>query len=495
MKTDSLRQQAVSGGHEQTIAIAKEILLAGGNAFDAAISAYLAMFLTEPCMASAGAGGFAMCSKVGEPASMLEFFVQTPLRKSKLEKKDFHPIHVDFGGEIETFHVGLASAAVPGAISGIFALYERYASLPFKELVAPVMDIAKSGVELNEFQAYDLGLLESIFKLDPDLSQVFFNNGVLKKVGEHIQLPHYPDFLQFLIDEGARGFYHGEIANRVEKDSIDRGAFLRRADFESYESVWRKPLVIHPYDKNMILPNGPSLGGAIIALLYKYRVRHNGEWAASIYDIKHKYEHPFDLSKRIEELYPELGLHVESPSKATKGTSHFNILDKEGNAVSLTTSIGEGCGYFIPGTDMHMNNMMGEPFLLPFGFDSWIENKRLNSMMTPVIIEDSEGKVEYLGGSGGASRIPFVIAQVISYLYEDKMSLNEATEKGRINIQEETLHVEGGSEIHSTIRDLEKKHWEGLNLYFGGVHSIYQHPKKGLQASGDPRRFGRSEVF
>ena len=193
-------------------------------------------------------------------------------------------------------------------------------------------------------------------------------------------------------------------------------------------------------------------------------------------------------------MHPELGFHVESPSVASRGTSHFNILDKQGNAIALTTTIGEGCVYFIPGTDMQMNNVLGEPFLLPYGLDSWMPNMRLNSMMTPVMITDDAG-VSMITGSGGASRIPFVIAQVIAYVYEEGMDLYRATEKGRINVQDETLHVEEGNEIYESIRDMQEVHWKGLNLYFGGVHSIYRDDKGGIQAAGDSRRYGVGEVF
>jgi gamma-glutamyltranspeptidase/glutathione hydrolase len=485
---------AVSAGHEITLEIAKEILKAGGNAFDAAVSAYLAMFITEPCMASAGGGGFALCQAKGKKPEMLDFFVQTPGRNTLDRPIDRDAIHVDFGDTQETFYVGLATAAVPGTIAGIFSLHERYASLPFKELVAPVLDLCRSGVEINEFQAYDLGLLESIIRLDPSMREVFYNENGLLQLGDRLFMPQLPDFLQFLIDEGRRGFYEGEIARQIEADSLDRGGFLRRSDMVAYRSQWLDPMIIHRYGKNIVLPNGPSLGGAIIALLYKYRERNNGEWASSIYDIKHKYKHPFDLSKRLEELHPELGFHVESPSVARKGTSHFNILDKEGNAVSLTTTIGEGCGYFIPGTDMQMNNVLGEPFLLPYGLDSWLTEMRLNSMMTPVMITDDQG-VSLVTGSGGASRIPFVIAQVIANIYEEGMDLDAATEKGRINVQDETVHVEAGNENYSTIRDLNELHWKGLNLYFGGVHSIYRNDQGEVSAVGDSRRFGRGEVF
>ena len=146
-----MNQQAIAAGHEETLASAKIILQEGGNAFDAAIAAYLSMFITEPCMASAGAGGFAMCYTPASGVEMLDFFTQTPLAKPELEKRDFYPIEVNFGNEVETFHVGLASAATPGAIGGIYELHKRFGSMPMSELIQPAMKLAKEGVVLNTF--------------------------------------------------------------------------------------------------------------------------------------------------------------------------------------------------------------------------------------------------------------------------------------------------------------------------------------------------------
>ena len=488
------QQQAISAGHEKTLEVAKEILLAGGNAFDASIAAGLAMFITEPCMASAGAGGFAMCHKVGEAPVMLDFFTQTPVQKPELENRDFYPIHVNFGIEVETFHVGLASAAVPGTIAGLYAMHRKFGTLPMKELIAPAMDLARSGVVLNTFQSIDLELLEVIFRVDPSVKDVFFTNGKLKKEGDMLHLPHFPDFLQFLIDEGESGFYKGEISNTISTDSESRGGYLRRHDFENYRAKWRKPLNIPWHNQELYLPNGPSLGGAIMALIFGYLDIYDGDWVKTIKQVKSRYQHPRDISKRLETLHPELDFRMEGPEISTKGTSHFNVMDKWGNAVSYTTSMGEGSGYFIPGTDMQLNNMMGESFLLPDGFHSWTPNVRLNSMMTPTLILNSERELTYSGGSGGAGRIPFMIAQVIKTLFDERVSLEEATRKPRIHVQEDVLHFEKGASPNT--KDFERlKEWDYESLFFGGVHSIYRNDKGGIEAAGDPRRYGVAEVF
>jgi gamma-glutamyltranspeptidase/glutathione hydrolase len=487
-------QQAISAGHEKTLEVAKEILLAGGNAFDASIAASFAMFITEPCMASAGAGGFALCLKNGCTPVMLDFFTQTPRNKPELENRDFYPINVNFGIEIETFHVGLASSAVPGTIAGLYEMHRQFGSMPMSELLAPTMDLAKSGVILNTFQSIDLELLEVIFRVDPSVKDVFFNGDERKKEGDLLHFPHFGSFLEFLKDEGENGFYKGEIGRKVSSDSKERGGYLRREDFENYRAVWRKPLNIPWCNKELYLPNGPSLGGAIMALIFGYLDIYDGDWIKTITQVKSRYQHPRDISKRLKTLHPELDFHLEGHEVSTKGTSHFNVLDKWGNAVSFTTSMGEGSGYFIPETNMQMNNMMGESFLLPDGFHSWQENVRLNSMMTPTMVLDGDGKFCYSGGSGGAGRIPFMISQVIKALFDQDMNLEDATKKSRVHVQEDLIHFEKGALL--TPHSFEKtKEWDYKSLFFGGVHSVFQGKNGNLQASGDARRYGVAEVF
>lgn len=489
------QKSAISAGHEETLAAAKEVLLAGGNAFDAAIAAYLAMFITEPCMASAGAGGFAMCFSPKGGVEMLDFFTQTPREKPILEKRDFYPIEVNFGNETETFHVGLGASATPGAIAGIYEMHRKYGSMPMRELIQPAMKLAKDGVVLNTFQAFDLTLLEVIFRIDPSMHSVFFKNGSLKKEGDLLRFSQFADFLEFLKSEGESGFYKGEISKIVAKDSVEKGGYLRRLDFENYRAFWRKPLEINRKGNRFFLPNAPSLGGGIMALLLHFQNEYRGDWVRSMAEIKNRFVRPGAIAAGIRDFYPDLDYDLKTDSRATKGTSHFNILDKFGNAVALTTTIGEGCGYFIPGTDMQMNNMLGEDFLLPNGFHSWEPNTRLNSMMTPTMVLDSESNLKYAGGSGGAGRIPFMIAQVAENVFDKKMSLLDATALGRIHVQNGTLHCEPGAETTSKAHGLKLHNWQEQSLFFGGVHSIFRESGNELEAVGDARRYGVGEVF
>ncbi|MFK8006721.1 MAG: gamma-glutamyltransferase [Saprospiraceae bacterium] len=486
-------QQAISAGHETTLAVAKEILLAKGNAFDAAIAAHFAMFIAEPCMASAGGNGFALTRTAKGDIQFFDFFCQTPINKKNLNGLDFYPVEIDFGSDSETFHVGLGSAAVPGSIAGVFEMHRRFGTIPMKELVQPAIQLAKEGVPLDTFQAFDFQLLEPIFRQDPKVKNIFFKpNGKIKEEGDLIQMPRMADFLTFIASEGKRGFYQGEIAKKIAEDSQQRGGFLMRADFENYQVNVLDPLKFNYKNRIIYLPNGPSKGGAMLAMMLSQVNKNESSLALAMETTQSMVADEFKIKTHLDHLVPNNNFKFQPSISSNRGTSHFNILDRWGNAVSLTSSIGEGCGYFIPDTNMQLNNMLGEIFLLPDGAHSWVPNTRLHSMMTPTIITQKNGDLEFIAGSGGAGRIPFAIGQVIFQLYEKQNNLRESTHHPRVHFQEEKFQIERGFDF-----SLEKENtvfWEELAMYFGGVHSIFNDGKK-LEAIGDVRRYGVAEVF
>lgn len=484
--------QAISAGHETTLAVAKEILLAKGNAFDAAIAAHFAMFITEPCMASAGGNGFALTKSKENGIQFFDFFCQTPFQKKKESELDFYPILVDFGGDTEEFHVGLGAAAVPGSIAGVFELHRRFGTIPMKDLVQPAIQLAKEGVVLNEFQSYDLSLLAPIFEQDPTVRDIFFIEDKIKQKGDLIQMPAMADFLEFMAREGERGFYHGEISRIVAEDSKEKGGFLTRADFENYQVNVLEPLKINYKNKQIFLPNGPSKGGAMLAMMLAQVTDNENSIALAIEATQNIIQNEGQIKSHLNQFFPHNNFQLQPSITSSRGTSHFNILDQWGNAISLTSSIGEGCGYFIPNTNMHLNNMLGEIFLLPNGAHSWQPNTRLHSMMTPTMVMDENDNLELIAGSGGANRIPYSIGQVIYQLYEKQNNLEKSTAYPRVHFQDDKFQIEPGFDF--SLKKENTIFWEKQSIYFGGVHSIFER-NKNIEAIGDARRFGRAEVF
>ena len=482
---------AISAGHECTLAVAKEVLNEGGNAFDAGVAAIFAMFITEPCMASAGAGGFASCFTKEKGVEILDFFTQTPKSKRNISKPDYSPILVNFGGETEEFHIGKASMAVPGLIAAIFELHRRWGSLPMRTLIQASEELRRNGVRVNTFQAMDIGLLEPVFRKAPEMKNAFFVQDRILQEDDQLHLPQLQNFLDFLIDEGDRGFYEGEISKQIARDCQESGGFLTRRDFEDYHCHWLKPQILPYLNHRLAIPPYPSLGGMILSLIAHHR-RQGMEMPATMDYIHQQYPSKADIVRAASRLH---GVNYpEDMVASTRGTSHFNILDKQGNAIALTVTLGEGSGYFIPGTDMQMNNMLGETYLLPGSHFSWPENCRMLSMMCPVMTLNEHGIPNFIGGSGGAGRIPYALSQVMEKCIAENMSLKDAIDAPRMILHDQKFHLEKGHpEIHATGGHM-LKHWDKTSLFFGGVHAITNRGSR-IEACGDPRRYGVGELL
>ncbi len=492
------KSYAISAGNPATLEAAEVILENGGNAVDAAISAYFASFVAEPCMASIGAGGFAMVSD-NQRSTLIDFFCQTPVTKVETDSLEFYPITIDFGTTTEDFHVGKGSCATPGAIAGIFKMHELWGSIPLRDLAAQAISFARDGVMIDTFQSYDISLLAEIFKLSEEGVSLLFQNGSPKQDGDTIKMVQYADFLDVLVHEGQDLFYKGEIARTIANDFKGQGGNLTYEDFTNYEAIVRKPISIKWQDHRVESTPYPSAGGALTsAFLHEFTDKLDRLPEHLSNEHFERLKRTFgtingikdDTRKISDYLSRKLGVSYPSSSAAHKwgGTSHFNIVDKNGLAVALTTSIGEGCGYFIPGTDMQMNNMLGESALLPEGFHSWSTDTRLRSMMTPTIIRDKSGTIRLVTGSGGAGRIPFAIAQIIinNILYDQP--IHQSVQNPRIHITNESINVERGYSIENKS---DVTIWNDPSLYFGGVHSIAIRDSK-LSAAGDNRRHGVS---
>lgn len=480
---------AIAAGNKYTADAAEEILKDGGNAIDAAVAAYWTACTAEPCMASAGAGGFAMVQMQGQKPVLHDFFCQTP-RSTPNPKVDFRPLVVDFGDNTETFYVGSGSIAVPGAVAGMFAIQERYGSRSMPVLAIPGVEAAKNGVVIDPFQAHDIGLLQNFLGDTAYGKSLFYKNGKPIGEGEQLVLPAWADYLEYLSRQGAGAFYQDEPMRHLLEN---HGGHFSKEDFHQYRVIDRKPLDVEFKGSHIFTNPFPSSGGIILGLLLK----EMRTWPDTIWKDRVQFALLWTkLSAKIQATglsIPALadlwdGALEGFPDQKHGSTSHISILDQWGNAVSMTFSIGEGSGYFIPGTDIHMNNMLGEPSLLPKGLFTWQPNMRLSSMMSPTIaITKDKGCMAI--GTGGAGRIPFMLAQVLAYYLGVGLPLSDAVEHPRIHLDKSVLQVEPGWPDDLNMEASRLNRWKSRSLYFGGVHSVAQRLGS-LQAIGDIRRYG-----
>ncbi len=484
---------AIAAGHDATADTAQEILRNGGNAFDAAIAALMTSFVAEPCMASGGGGAFANIRKADGTLLIYDFFCQTPRYKKVVGELEFIPIEVDFGTLKEVFHIGKGSIGVPGMIAGIFALHRDLGSLPMKELVQLPIQYAKEGVAVNDFQSEDMNLLKDILGFNEYGRKLFYKNGQLCEIGDPVFMPGLADYLDYLAREGKDAFYKGEVARKIVAEQRS-GGLLTMEDFEQYRVLIRRPLQVNYRGKQIHTNPLPSIGGSLMAHYLKYlEALVPAEFPLTRDHILNLYQalvraepldrRPIALANALRNLF--------GANKKHGSTSHFNIVDQWGNAISLTMTIGEGSGYFIEGTDIQLNNMLGEAALLPDGFHSWDTNVRLSSMMAPTIVTDEQQRLEVVIGSGGASRIPSAITQVLHYLIDYQQSVDEAVNHPRVHLGHDIFNIEPGFHYNAKQSDFGEslKLWDKQSLFFGGAHTILS-GKGALHASGDERRDG-----
>ncbi|MCF8238269.1 MAG: gamma-glutamyltransferase [Saprospiraceae bacterium] len=485
---------AIAAGHQETANAASIVLEDGGNAFDAAVAAYWAACTAEPCMASAGAGGFALVHPVGQKPVLVDFFCQTPMG-SPNPAVPFHPLVVDFGDSTETFYIRSGSIAIPGAVAGMFHLQEKYGTRPMSVLAEPGVHLGKRGVPLNKFQAYDLFLLKEFMGDTEKGRSLFYKEGRVKRTGEVIALPQWADYLDDLSRKDARSFYCDEPAKHLIRD---HEGHLQVNDLSTYQVIERQPLHVHFLDHDIWTNPAPSMGGMLLGLMLTDMnrwpledladpIRFQPRWDQMCSNLRKNGIRPETLAALLSQWQTS----DELPPQAWQGTSHISVVDHAGNAIALTFSIGEGSGYFIPGTDIHMNNMLGEPALLPDGPFTWTQNVRLGSMMAPTVMASKDRESWTAMGSGGAGRIPFMLAQVINRMVAGGLHVPDAVQAPRSHRDDQSLHMEPGfpDRVYHQVYTAPVNPWQKASLFFGGVHAVNWHGDQ-QEACGDERREG-----
>lgn len=511
-----MQQKGVAAaGHEQTAKAAGFILEEGGNAFDAVIAAHLAACVVEPVLSSLAGGGFLLARTAAGSSVLYDFFVQTPISKRAVDDTEFFPIFADFGTVQQEFHIGVGSIATPGTVKGLFAVHRELGTLPMTVLAEPAIELARNGVAMNAFQAYIFDIVKAIYLKYPETRNIFGSKtrqGQLLQQGEMLYQPELADCLEMLAKEGEAFFYQGEIAAAVTKLCAERGGHLIGEDFDQYRPVKRKPLSIAYRDATVLTNPAPSSGGTLIAFAlqllqsfdlsrYSYGTAPYLDLLARIQEMTNKARidaylnensrHPAEhiLDPEVIEAYHS---QIKPAATCSRGTTHISVIDRQGNIASLTTSNGEGCGLFAPGTGIMLNNMLGEEDLNPKGFHRWPTDQRMTSMMAPCIVTLPDRR-EIALGSGGSNRLRTAILQVLLNVIDFKMPLDQAVTHPRIHHEAGLLSIEGGFDDNE-IAQLLKSHpdykvWHSLNLFFGGAHSVSS-SVNGFSGIGDPRRGG-----
>ncbi len=513
---------AVAAGHPLTAAAGARALEEGGNAVDACVAAGFAAWVAESPLTGPGAGGFALVRPAGSRAPRVaDFFVAEPgLGRKRGRASEMESVDIGFGGggsTTQVFRIGGASCAVPGAAAGLEAVHATYGRLPWQVVLEPALELARVGVELNRAQAHLHAILDLILRHTGEGRRLYSRaDGGRLLPGDLVRLPDLGATLAQIAAEGARSLYHGELARRIVATVRDEGGSLSPADLAAYRVIWRRPVSVRFRGHDVLSNPPPSSGGVLIAyglallerlpdapagsaaaiatlanvMREQARARSNGfERGLRRGGLARGLLDDDRLAGAIERIRAG-GDGAREPAPAS-GTTHVSAVDADGNAASLSSSTGSGSGVIVPGTAVHLNNMLGEYDLV--GGGPARAGRRLTSMMAPTIVVGAGGP-RLVVGSAGSIRLRGAIMQVIVNVLSHSLGVADAIDRPRVHVDEPHLHCEGGFDPQELDRverlgyDLVR--WRRRNLFFGGTNAVEVLPGGVVAAAGDARRGG-----
>lgn len=507
----------VAAGHPLTAEAGARVLREGGNAVDAAVAGVLSSFVTESPLTGFGAGGFMLIHQDGQDV-LLEFFVEVPGRGGMERHSELVPVEVVFGDAVQVFNIGAASCGVPGTAAGLAVALQRFGSASMSELAAPAAALAREGVEVNAEQAYLHELLRGVFAEYEEARAIYTPNGKLLAEGDVFRFPELGDALERFGSDGEEPFYRGETAAAIAASVLDGGGTLTAEDLAAYTPIDREPVRATLAGREILTNPPPSAGGVLLAFSLAvleragrtdleavvlaseeaqalrtevfYRALNEDGFSERLLE-----EAAIDAAARRVRAGERVGsAGVDGPGDRMGSTTHISALDANGNCASVTCSNGVGSGLIVPGTGVHVNNMLGEQDLNPLGFHRFGTGLRMPSMMAPsVVLRD--GQVEMVLGSGGSNRIRSAILQAIIHLIVNDEWAEDAVSAPRVHFEDGAVHAEPGVD-EAVLRALEAKgyeivRWRKPDWFFGGVHAVARDPETGaIGGGGDPRRGG-----
>ncbi len=454
---------AIAAGHALTAEAGAEILRRGGRAVDACIAAAAVSWVCESPLAGPGGGGFLLFHEGGEARTrLLDFFVAVPERPSS--PAELIELTVDFGDSQQIFYTGTASVAVPGVALGLWEAHARWGTIRWSDLLTPAARLARDGVVLNEAQAYLHRILDPLLRHSPE-GDAFYGPGRPRRAGERFTAPELAGTLERLAAEGPEYLYRGDMAARLAAHVP-----ITLQDLARYGVVEREPLTV-AYRRGELRTNPrPSSGGRLLAV--------------GLEALGDSEPTPVAVARAME------AQQEARQSDAVGGTTHISVVDGDGNAASLSCSLGSGSGIVVPGTGIHLNNMLGETHLT--GGER--PGERLTSLMAPSVLLE-EGRPRLVVGSAGSRRLHGAILQVVANVAACGLGVREAVDAPRIHVEAGIAHCEDPA-VADELEDAGYPvvRWRGQNLFFGGVSAVEIDGEGSLAAAGDPRRGGGARV-
>jgi gamma-glutamyltranspeptidase / glutathione hydrolase len=496
----------VAAGHPLTAEAGADVLRAGGNAVDAAVASVLMSFVAESPLTGPGAGGFMLVHTAAGEDHLLDFFVAAPgAGLGDPAPADLLPVDVHFSADaLQRFNVGPSSCGAYGTPLGLAETLRRFGTATLADLTAAPARAAREGVPVVPLQAYLFEVLEPIFRSTPECEALYAPGGALLREGDLIRLPELGDLLERLGAEGPGFLYDGDVAAAVSEWVLDRGGLLTRADLREYGVIEREPARARFRGREVLTNPPPSSGGILIAdalgILERLDRPYDAVAVAEVIASTNRARDADFLAGLGDDGFLERFLAAEKLDAVAGevrsklgSTTHVSALDGDGCCAAVTCSNGSCSGVVVPGTGMHLNNMLGEEDLNPLGFHLHEPGLRVPSMMSPtVVLRDSAPEMAL--GSAGSNRIRSAVLQVILAVVDDGLAAQAAVSRPRLHVEDGAVDAEPGVDEGALRRLAERgwevRRWEQRNLYFGGVQAVTRTAAGALSGGGDPRRGG-----
>lgn len=519
---------AVVSAHNLASKAGVEILKQGGNAIDATIATQLALAVVWPSAGNIGGGGFTVARLSNGKLIALDYREMAPGKATR-------DMYIDEDGKARTdkSQNGHLSSGVPGSVAGLFEL-SKYGKLSFKKLIQPAIDLAEKGFALTESEASSLNYLQKDLKKYNTMPSAF-EKDVPWKAGDILIQKDLANTLKRIRDKGAAGFYEGETARLIAEEMKRGGGIITENDLKNYKAKFRKPHVFNYKGYTIVGMPMPSSGGLLVHQMMKMIEDRNiaamgfestqavqlmTEVERRAFADRAKYMGDADfyrapVSMLTNDVYLQERMRDYNPNKATPSTeikpgklsraeseqtTHFNVIDKDGNAVSVTTTLNNSYGskVVVGGAGFFINDEMDDFSIKPgvpnmFGAvggeaNSIVAGKRMLSSMAPTIVLKSNEPYLLVGTPGGTT-IPTSVYQTLVDILEFGMSTEDAVNKPKFHHQwlPDVLDIEKG--FPEKVKDsLEKMGYTiKQRSSIGRTEVIKILPDKKIEAVADSR--------
>ena len=453
-----------------------DILKQGGNAVDASVATAFALAVTLPAAGNIGGGGFMIYHGADGQSTAFDFREKAPLAATER-------MYLGLDGQVvnNANHDGLLAVGVPGTVAGMYKAHENLGSLPWADLLEPAVRLARDGIPLSYTLASSFRRYEQDWQQYPSSAKVFLqSDGSFFEMGDTWRQPDLANTLELIQEHGKDGFYQGENAERLARFMRDNGGIITEADLDRYEAIEREPIRGTYRDYDIVSMSPPSSGGVTLVqmlnILEGYDLKQMGHNTADYLHLLTEsmrrayanraeylgdpdFNESMPITRMLDKNYAasirsSIVMEQASPSDPSgyagiyesEETTHYSVVDADGNMVSVTYTLEQGYGtkIVVDGGGYLLNNEMGDFNAVPgvtnrrglIGTEPNLiaPEKRMLSSMTPTILAQNGKPVMAIGSPGGRTIINTTM-QVILNVVDHGMNIAEAIEEGRIHHQ------------------------------------------------------------